>query len=299
MNCWCIDDWEFDDDERIIRLSIKENSYFKVLNTYFIYTADRYFGAFKLKAYVFANQKADAEKEIKHSCFFLSYIFDINIEVYKNYIHLDNSKNESDLSSSISLNSGKLKKIQSLSSRISSTTELKKESFFNCSECYLYALSLDINRLYNEEFLVLFRIFESISKLFYNDVAKHKLKHNFSERNSIDALSEYISNNFKVKVRESDLHRFQNSIIKHIKDDMLYKLLYIFEYYDIEYTYSKIEQIVKLRNDMTHMNGINISDDDLYKLIIMEIVLTRSLINKIYFDKNTFKPLMKFTVKEQ
>lgn len=35
MNCWCIDDWEFDDDERIIRLSIKENSYFKVLNTYF------------------------------------------------------------------------------------------------------------------------------------------------------------------------------------------------------------------------------------------------------------------------
>lgn len=80
---------------------------------------------------------------------------------------------------------------------------------------------------------------------------------------------------------------------------MLYKLLYIFEYYDIDYTYSKIEQIVKLRNDMTHMNGINISDDELYKLIIMEMKLTRSLINKIYFDKNTFKPLMNFTVKEQ
>mgnify|MGYP007069192575 FL=1 len=47
------------------------------------------------------------------------------------------------------------------------------------------------------------------------------------------------------------------------------------------------------------MNGINISDDELYELIIMEIVLTRSLINKIYFDKNTFKPLMKYTVKEQ
>ncbi len=297
MKCWCVEDWFFDDDDLKVKLSIKENTYFRILNTYFTYKARRGFAEFKLHAYVFANSKEDAEKQLKHACFFLSYIFGVNIDLYNSFIKLDN-KNENDLLNETSLNSGKLKKLQLLSNQISSISEVKKEYFFNCSECYLYALSLNKNRLYNEEFLVLFRIFESVSKIFYNDVGKNKLKHNFSETNSKDVLSDYICTYFKVKVRKKDLDRFHNIIIKQIKDDMLYKLVYIFEYYGICYDYSTIEEIVKLRNDMTHMNSYSITEEHLYNLISTETILVRRLINKIYFNKNTFKALMIAKVEE-
>lgn len=155
-----------------VSLGLKQNSCFKVLNTYFIYKKIYGFGTFQIEAYVFDSDYAKACLELKKSCTVLSFIFGIDIVPYEGHLCKINDVSISSFETLLTDENRKMNYISNFSNYILSFPDNKKECLFKSLDCYQTALAFEGTSFAKEQFLVLFRIFETIIAHFYSGVKK-------------------------------------------------------------------------------------------------------------------------------
>lgn len=288
MKCFYTE-YEYDNDKHDmsnVSLGLKQNSCFKVLNTYFIYNKMYGFGNFQLKAYVFNDDTKKAYLELKKSCAVISFLFGIDIAPLERNFYEINNVTISEITSQLTEEYKKTDFITDFSTRINSFQDNKKECFFKCAECYQSAIAFESTSFAKEQFLVLFRIFETIIAHFYLGVGNKALKHDISTTFQ-GQLNEFIESYFKVKFDDDDLTDIKHNIIRITKNKAKYNIIYILNYYNIPYAHDKILEIVSKRNEITHMKGELFKSDyetNLQEYITIEFKLCRNLIIKYFFD---------------
>lgn len=273
-----------------ISLCLKQNSCFKVLNTYFIYNKLYGWGTFQLEAYVFNNNKNDAIEELKKSCAVLSFLFRIDIVPSEHYFYCRDDVHFDSLYSNQTIGNRKIDYISDFTNRILALTDTKKECFFKCIECYQSALAFEGASFAEEQFLVLFRIFESIISHFYSGVKKDKLKHDIPE-NFKSQLNVIIQENLMVNIGDDDLAEITNKVVRLIRNKAKYNILYILSYYNIDFSYDDVLKIVSKRNQITHMDGELFKsdyDNNLQEYIKVEYQLCRELIITYFFEQISY-----------
>lgn len=271
----------------IVRFKIPERTVFLIKSTYYKYQADRDTGEVILDVYTYADNETQAYNNINESNNLLSFLYRIRID---NNINLSKGPVEREPNFAPIKKGKNLRRIYDVCEKIKLLSDKKNNALCDSLACYVAALHFEYQQFFAESMLTMFRIFESIAYDYFNGVKKGKLHYDISKLGLNFKIKNILDRYIKIPFRESDYEKIGDSLISSavgkIHNEAFSKIIYMLESFDIDYDLFKVNEMVKMRNDMTHMKGGQYSSNEILECFNTSYKLASEIISKYFFNIN-------------
>lgn len=197
------------------------------------------------------------------------------------------------------IKSGNLTKIDRASTIVQAMLPNNQKALYDVLGCYSAGIKFMYDGFYPEALITFFRVFESIGLHAFQGFKKNELHFHVDKTIIQNNITSIIKKSYQIQMRDMDYsnltNEFANKVVSKIKNESYSLIEYLLTQNKIPYNPMNINDIVQMRNNITHMKSTSHSTTDIENICYETQRIIKQLIALYFWKKkhNAFQLMSK------